>query len=183
MHILIATDGALDVAGATAATLRWYEEGDEVTVFTAVPFPREYLTRLGEHGIVDAAEVAKVAGPAQLAVAPGAAAAERLSHSLSTDQHPASTSPYVVALANSAASRTAPLVSALGKAGISAKSAWLATEHQTARTIIAKAKQLNAELIIIGSHGRGRFEGRLGSTGTKLVRRAPGSVLVIRAEQ
>ena len=34
--------------------------------------------------------------------------------------------------------------------------------------------------IVIGSHGHGRFEGMLGSTGTKLVRLASASVLVLR---
>jgi hypothetical protein len=34
--------------------------------------------------------------------------------------------------------------------------------------------------LIFGSHGRGRFEGPLGSTVTKLMRRAPMPVLVIQ---
>lgn len=36
MHILVATDGTLDAEKATDAIERWYREGDEVTVFTAM---------------------------------------------------------------------------------------------------------------------------------------------------
>ncbi len=46
--------------------------------------------------------------------------------------------------------------------------------------IMALRKELGADVIVIGSHGHGAFQGLLGSTGAKLVRRAAVPVLVIR---
>ncbi len=46
--------------------------------------------------------------------------------------------------------------------------------------IMALRKELDADVIVIGSHGHGAFQGLLGSTGAKLVRRALVPVLVVR---
>jgi len=50
----------------------------------------------------------------------------------------------------------------------------------TATDIIDLADELGAEVIVVGSHGHGGFQGLLGSTGSKLVRRSPVPVLVVR---
>jgi predicted metal-dependent phosphoesterase TrpH len=50
----------------------------------------------------------------------------------------------------------------------------------TAGDIIALSTELGTEAIVIGSHGKGGFQGLLGSTGAKLVRRAKCPVLVVR---
>ena len=49
--------------------------------------------------------------------------------------------------------------------------------------IDAHLQEQRADLLVIGSHGKGKYEGQLGSTGTKLVRSSPASVLVIRRPQ
>jgi nucleotide-binding universal stress UspA family protein len=52
--------------------------------------------------------------------------------------------------------------------------------HDVEDDIMAMATDLGADVIVIGSHGHGAFQGLLGSTGAKLVRRSPVPVLVIR---
>ena len=72
------------------------------------------------------------------------------------------------------------MVEALAAKDIHATPAWSTTENRTANSIMAYARQHDSDVIVIGSHGHGRFEGAFGSTGTKLVRHAPASVLVLR---
>jgi nucleotide-binding universal stress UspA family protein len=86
----------------------------------------------------------------------------------------------VSTLANAAVARTKPVVDALKERAIEAEARWWPTEHRTARAVVSAVKTLDTDLVIIGSHGRGRYEGRLGATGTKLVRDVPASVLVLR---
>ncbi|HSG78854.1 MAG TPA: universal stress protein, partial [Acidimicrobiia bacterium] len=46
--------------------------------------------------------------------------------------------------------------------------------------IIAIAGELAADAVVVGARGRGFFDGLLGSTGTKVARRCPVPVLVLR---
>lgn len=177
MKILVATDGVIDTARAADAVERWHQEGDEVTVFTAMNVPTEFLQGLGKSGVAGAAEIALEAGQT---LGAGDRAAERLASSMPAPPRATSDSPVLHAMASSAMSRTRPIVDALKERGISSTATWRTTEAKTANTILAKVKDFGADLLIIGSHGRGQFEGLLGSTGTKLVRLAPASVLVIR---
>lgn len=48
--------------------------------------------------------------------------------------------------------------------------------------IIEEARSRGADVMCLGAKGRGVFEGLLGSTGTKLARRAPYPVLLMRSE-
>ena len=179
MNILVATDGTLDTDQAAAAVARLYREGDDVVVYTAVNFPREFLNRLSESGVKEASDIALAAGHQ---LGSGDRAAERLAHTQAhTDPAPA-TSPVAGVLEATARGRTDPVVAALAEHNVAATSAWSTTENRTANSIMAYARQHDADVIVIGSHGRGRFEGVLGSTGTKLVRLAPASVLVLRNE-
>lgn len=177
MNILVATDGVLDAKQAAEAVARWYVEGDEVAVFTTMNVPTEFLRGLGDSGVKEASQIALEAGAT---LGAGDRAAERL---ISAVKKPASArqdSPVLHAMATTAAKRTAPIVEALKERGITATSSWRTTESKTANTILGKVKDFEADLLVIGSHGMGQYEGLLGSTGTKLVRLAPASVLVIR---
>ena len=49
--------------------------------------------------------------------------------------------------------------------------------------IVRYAKEINADLIVIGSHGRGGVQRLLGSTANGTLHRAPCDVLVIRASK
>lgn len=51
---------------------------------------------------------------------------------------------------------------------------------QPADAIIDIAKEIGADLVVIGAHGYGPLERLLGTTASKIVHRAPCSVLVVR---
>jgi nucleotide-binding universal stress UspA family protein len=53
---------------------------------------------------------------------------------------------------------------------------------QPADVVCDLAGELGADLVVIGSHGYGTVERLLGTTASKIVHRAPCSVLVIRAK-
>lgn len=177
MNILVATDGVLDSKRAADAVARWYVEGDEVGVFTTLSVPTDFLRGLGDSGVKEAAQIAQEAGAT---LGAGDRAAERLIASVKKPATAMQDSPVLRAMATSAAKRTKPIVDSLKEKGIHAKGSWRTTDSKTANTILAKVKDFEADLLIIGSHGMGQYEGLLGSTGTKLVRLAPSSVLVIR---
>ena len=48
------------------------------------------------------------------------------------------------------------------------------------RIILEYLRANKADLVVMGAKGHGRFEGMIGSTGTKVARHAPCSVLLIR---
>ena len=178
MNIVVATDGTLSPSSVTDAVARFVTPVDTVVVFTAVNVPADFLTGLGDQGVKEAAHIALEAGQT---LGAGDKAAERLSKAMPTTKKPAgSDSPVATALDATARARTQPVVDALVDAGCEVHSQWLSTDNRTARTIMAYADSIEADMIIIGSHGHGRFEGLLGSTGTKLVRHAKQPVLVLR---
>lgn len=177
MNILVATDGTLDSKRTAEAVSRYYRDGDVVFVFTAVNLPMDVLRELGDTGVKAASQIALEAGQT---LGAGDRAAERLIKSLSTKQRPKVDSPILAGLAETANSRMKHLVKELKDAGVETGSFWRTTENRTARTILSAMKECETDLLVIGSHGRGKHEGELGSTGTKLVRNAPASVLVLR---
>lgn len=177
MNILVATDGTLDPERAADAVARSHAEGDQVTVFTAMSVPTEFLRGLENSGVKEASQIALEAGQTLFA---GDRAAERLVGTMTPKPTAKTDTPVLHAMATAAEKRTKPIIDALKKRGIEATATWQGTEAKTAHTILGKIKEAEADLLIIGSHGRGQFEGRLGSTGTKLVRMSPASVLVIR---
>lgn len=177
MNILVATDGSLGSKRAADAVGRWYQDGDSVIVFTALNVPTEFLRGLEKSGITAAAQIALEAGQT---LGAGDRAAERLAGSMAATPKKTEGSPVLRAMATTAMSRTKPIVDELKERGIEATASWRTTESKTANTVLSKVKDANIDLLIIGSHGRGQYEGLLGATGTKLVRLAPASVLVIR---
>ncbi len=177
MNILVATNGTLNPTTATDAVVRLHDEGDTVVVYTAINYPAEFLKRLGESGVKEASDIALAAGHQ---LGSGDRAAERLAHKREHQDGAPIDSRVAGVLEATASDLTDPIVAALAAKGVSATSAWSTTENRTAKSIMAYAKQHNSDVIVIGSHGRGRFEGLLGSTGTKLVRLASASVFVLR---
>lgn len=177
MNILVATDGTLNTKRAAEAVSRYYREGDNVFVFTAVNLPTDVLRQMGDTGIKAASHIAHEAGQT---LGAGDRAAERLIKTISTTPPPKVDSPVMEALGETANSRMRPIVKALREAGVEAGSFWRTTENRTAKTIVSAMRECDTDLLVIGSHGRGKYEGHLGSTGTKLVRMASASVLVLR---
>lgn len=180
MNILVATDGTLSTKSAVEAVGRLYREGDVVFVFTAVNLPTDVLRDLGDSGVKAASQIALEAGQT---LGAGDRAAERLIKSISTKTRPPVDSPILAGLAETANSRMRPVVKALQEAGVEVGSFWRTTDNRTAKTVLSAMKECDTDLLVIGSHGRGKYEGQLGSTGTKLVRSANASVLIIRKPQ
>ena len=176
MDILIASDGTLDAEAAAATVQRLYEEGDTVTAMTVLHFPREFLESYGQiAGVQEVTDLAEAVGPGILNFASGAIAAERLATKATRIDVPA-----IQYFEAAAANRLDPLLDALKARGFQAEKVWYKTEGRTASEILQAADKLGADLLIIGSHGYGRFEGLLGATGTKIVRRAESDVLILK---
>lgn len=180
MHILIATDGYLDARKATEIVARLHRPDDAVTVLTALDHPRRFLREYGETaGVTEVATIAHEAGAGVIGFASGAKAAERLApllHGGQPEERPSGLDHY---FARAAQRRVDVLIDLLGEAGIEAEAAWTTTDSQTAESILAAAERAEADVLVVGSHGSRRFEGVLGSTVSKLLRRATVPVVVV----
>ena len=180
MHILVATDGTLDSDAAVGLVSRIHRPDDEVTVFTALDFPRDFLQSYAEVcSVQEVAEIAKAAGPGMLNIASGAKAAERMVAS-SKPRGGGPVPDLDTYFSTVAHQRCSPLEQKLSAAGITAERAYSPTEGQTAASILAVITARDVDLLLIGTHGRGRFEGQLGATVTKIMRHAPIPVLLVR---
>lgn len=170
MHILIATDGTLD-AGKTAELIgRCARAEDQVTVLTVVEVPRNFLSEIRAYyeQPVDAPE------PEVDSEYVGDVQARTLSPSWPGDD--VFIRRYIDDQRNV---RCAPLLSALERAGVEATAETVEGDDPTS-AILEFVGSRDVDLLCVGAHGRGRFEGLLGSTSTKLARRAPCEVLLIR---
>ena len=75
--------------------------------------------------------------------------------------------------------RTADLAAALEAAGV--EYSIVGEEGESAaRSVLQAVKTHEADVVCIGTHGLGRFEGLLGSLSTKVARLAPCPVVLVR---
>ncbi|MEN8112945.1 MAG: universal stress protein [Actinomycetota bacterium] len=170
MHVLVATDGQLDPDTASSFVTRLAGSDGAATVMTVVEVPRAFLHEMRQEwgaaptpGVI--ADDEYVETPAVPPEAPfGWPGDDALIGRYLHDKRE---------------ERTGPLVDALKAAGIESECVVVEAENVSG-TVIAEAKEREADVIVIGSHGQGVFSGLLGSTGTKLVRRSPIPVLLIR---
>lgn len=167
MNVLIATDGELDPQRAAEFASRLAGGDGSVTVFTAVEVPRTLLTDLrrlygdGEELLILDHETVEVR---------------------STERRERSSWPGDDALldryiSDVTGTRTGPLVEALRAAGVEPHVKSVEAE-KPAQAVLQQLDGI--DVVCVGSHGRGRFEGMLGSIGGKISRLAPCPVLVIR---
>ena len=169
LHIVVATDGSLDPAKAVSLVSA-YAEGSTFTVLTVVEIPRRLLADLrevyGERSgpIVDTDGEYVGVAPEQPRV---------------TFDFPGEDAIIEQYLANQLAERTGPLVAALKDAGLEAEVEILEGESG-AKLILDYLLAKKADLVVLGAKGRGLFEVMIGSTGTKVARLAPCSVLLVR---
>jgi nucleotide-binding universal stress UspA family protein len=170
MHVLVATDGSLDQQKAADFARALAGPDGSTTVATIVRVPRMMLTELrkdygemsGVHVNIDSVNAGTPAvGTGTPRGWPGDDAM--------IDQY----------LGDKRIERCRPIVTAIRDAGATAESV-VREGDDTATDLIALAQEIGAETIVIGSHGRHGFQGLLGSTGSKIVRRAACPVLVIR---
>jgi nucleotide-binding universal stress UspA family protein len=172
MHVLVATDGSLDPTRTAQFTVSLAGDGGKVTVLTVVEINRNMLRDLralyGERSVKPADQDAEYVG---LRPDP--------SSGVSADW-PGDDQMLTRYLDDQATARTAPLVAALEAAGATDVEV-LAREGEDAATVIVEmAGRLAVDAVAVGATGKGAFEALLGSTGTKLARRAPCPVLIIR---
>lgn len=168
MHVLVATDGSLDAERTAQFARRLAGDDGKVTVFTAVEIPRSLLADLrrvygeGEEVLILDHETVDVRGGGQAGSAyPGDdAMIDRYLH-------------------DTAETRTGPLAAAVRAAGADTDVVIVEAES-AARAILDAIKERNPDVVCVGSTGRGRFEGFLGSVGQKVARMAPVPVLVMR---
>jgi len=171
MHVLIATDGSLDAGRAAQFASRLAGADGTITVLTMVELNRNLLRDLrslfGERVVEpthqDAEYVSLQPDAGEVIGADWPGDDEMLQRYLEDQK----------------VERTHELSTALD--GIGIKADVHVREGEAASGIIAAATEFGADVVCVGSHGRGVFEGLLGATSTKLARRCPTPVLIIRS--
>lgn len=178
MKILVATDGHLDPETTTALIARLADDQTAVTVLTVIDHPGEMLRSFADIGVRGIDEILAETGPSTMGFGSGSATAERIQQQTRAKQGRAE--PLDKYFTDTATRHQKSLLEHLGAGGITAEGVWRSSERRTAKTILQMVDLQGAELLIIGSHGAGRFEGLLGSTVTKLVRQSKVPVLLVR---
>ena len=167
MHVMIATDGSLDAERTTTAAARLAGDDGRITVLSVVEVPRAMLDAMRS-------AVAAADDPGRDVEYRSAPAGDTpVTHWVGDD---AVVDRYV---RDQVASRTTELVAALDRAGLAHEVVGVEGEN-AARSVLERLDADAVDFLLIGTHGLGRFEGLLGSTSTKLARRAPCSVLLVR---
>lgn len=170
MHVLIATDGELDPAlGADLAARLAGPEG-RITVLSVVEVPRRLLADLRKGFFGDITEQAVTVDHETVTIQ------ETVD---STSGWPGDDAMIERYLSDQGKTRTEPLIAELRTHGVEPEVVIREGESPTS-SILAAITDLGADVVCIGSHGKGLFEGLLGSVGTKLTRLAPVPVLLIR---
>ncbi len=171
MHVLVASDGNLAVDTTAEFAQRLAGDDGEVTLYTVVEVPRTLLEDLRrayediEPGPPVDTDAEYVTASAQVPhVGPGWPGDDVMIRRYVDDV---------------TARRLDPLAEALAARGVRYTVVGEDAED-AARAILDEVTAIGADVLCIGARGLGRFEGLLGSTSTKLVRRAPCPVLVIR---
>jgi nucleotide-binding universal stress UspA family protein len=167
MHVMIATDGSLDPIRTTTTAARLAGEDGQITVVTVVEVSRTMLD-----GMRTAAADGDPPGR-DVEFRSAQATNYPASHWVGDD---AVVDRYV---GDQVRSRTADLVAALDDAGLDHEVVGIEGEN-AARSLLERLAVEPVDFLLIGTHGLGRFEGLLGSNSTKLARRAPCSVVLVR---
>ncbi len=171
MHVLIATDGAIDVKTALRFATDLSGPTGRVTVLTVVEVPRAFLEDMRSRW--GAAHAAGVIADVEFATAP-------VMPQEAPRGWPGDNAMIERYLSDKRDQHTSPMVAALRAAGVEAEGSVVESENVT-EAIIDQLETIGADVVVIGSHGQGLFQGLLGSTGTKIVRRCPKPVLLIRS--
>ncbi len=170
MHVLVATDGSSDIDEAAKFAHAIAGPDGTSTVVTIVPVPRQLVSELRE--LWGEPDPVRVDADAEYVGSPGSGGAMRKSY-------PGDDAVVEQYLGNKRVEVCGPVTDAIRGLGGAAESK-SEEGHEIAAGIMEMASKINADAIVIGSHGHGAFQGLLGSTGAKLVRRAKRPVLVLR---
>lgn len=170
MHVVIATDGQIDAAKGAEFGVRLAGEDGTITVLSIVEVPRRLLDELRSvYGRIDEQAVIVDHETVDVREVPSA------DHSA----WPGDDAMIERYMRDQVTERTDDLVAALRVRGAEPV-VDVREGESTAADILAALGELDPDVLVIGSHGRGRFDGLLGSTGTKLARRADCPVLLVR---
>jgi len=169
MHVMVATDGSIDAKKAASLATALAGDG-QVTVFTVVEVPREMLNDMRAAVASNSEEKAQETSVEY-----------RTTHASdppvwSWGGDDAVVDQYV---RRTIKDRTDALAAELDAAG--ANYTVIGEEGENAaKSVLAAAESHGADVLCIGTHGLGRFDGLLGSLSTKVARRAQCSVLLVR---
>ena len=170
MQIIIATDGDLNPETAAELTSRLFQEGDTVTLVTVIEVPRTLLTELRSFYRTP---------PPQASIDEDHEYVGQPTGGTLSPQWPGDDAMIARYVDDQTTKRIAGVKGALEATGVT-PSVVVKESDTPSSTVLELVRELEADLLIIGTHGRGRFEGLLGSTGTKLARLAPCSVILVR---
>lgn len=167
MHVVVATDGSLDPTLTATTATRLAGHDGRITVLSVVEVPRALLDEMRR----SSTQLANPAEDPEYRSAP--AGDQPATHWVGDD---AFVDNYV---RGQVQSRTSDLVAALS--AIDAPYELVGIEGENAaRSILDHLEADSVDFLMIGTHGLGRFDGMLGSTSTKLARRATCSVILVR---
>lgn len=171
MHVLVATDGELDPT--TVAKFAAPIAGDDgtVTVLTVIEVPRAMLQELQTHFNDQQPPILRRTDSEHVVATPS------IDPPRSWPGDDAIIQQYLVGKQEE---RCNPVIAALAESGVNTVS--LLVEGPAAKGILEIAAGLDVDVIVVGSHGVGLFEGLLGSTGTKVMRMAKRPVLLLRTD-
>lgn len=169
MHVMAATDGSLDAKKTARIAANLSGPDGRVTVFTAVEVPREMINAM------------RAAASEPVGTAPDVDVQFRRTQAGDGTASQWAGDDAVVAryVRNAVEARTADLVAELVEIGVEHSVESVESEN-AARSVLQAIVQHNIDIICIGTHGLGRFEGLMGSMSTKVSRLAPCSVVLVR---
>lgn len=167
MKVLIATDGSSDPAKVAAAAVR-LANSNPITVMTAIRVPRQLVAEL--RAVYGEQAAPSVQADAEyITTATGGTDVSR--------GYPGDDALVNQYLAEQTRQRTEDMITAINEAGGSATALARETDD-VAESIISEAE--GYDVLMIGSHGKGMFEGLLGSVSQKVARRCKTSVMIVR---
>jgi len=170
MHVMVATDGTIDEKKAAAIAGRLAADGGRVTVFTAVEVPREMLDDMRSAASTTSDEKTREHGVEHRRTPAGDPEVSRwVGDDAVVDRY----------VSRKVQERTSGLAAELEAAGVDFTIVGEEGES-AARSVLQAVRTQNVDVVCIGTHGLGRFEGLLGSLSTKVARLAPCPVILVR---
>ncbi len=171
MKVLVASDGDLPADSAAELAIRLAGGDGTIRVMTAIEVPRSVLESLRSvyqstapsPPVASDAEYVATTSPSSPDI-PGWPGDDTFIERYVSDQ---------------TNQRLTPIAEAIEGRGARADVLGVEAEDP-ARAVMDQIESFNADVLVVGSHGRGRFEGLLGSVGTKLVRQSPVTVVVCK---
>jgi nucleotide-binding universal stress UspA family protein len=171
VNVLIATDGKLEPELAARFAKPLAGPTGTATVLTVIEIPRRLLTELRSHfgemeGTIIDRDAEYVAGA--------------IAHDVEPRGWPGDDAVIQRYLDDKRDEYTGPIVAQLQAMGVKATGDAIEGES-AASAILGTIEERGIDVLLIGSHGQGLFEGLLGSTGTRLTRQSSCPVLVLRS--